>query len=111
MQKHIPSDPFLLYAVCMNYNPENPVHGSIELKPNHRDACTDRAWVWGSQFGEVGDVRRCEHGKLQVIMTARHGGLFWYTLSRFYDPILYSRANKAWLRAQSELCASHKKPS
>ena len=68
------------------------------------DNCAEQEW--GVPRGFPGDVRRCEHGKVQVLvqvpLTARvqgPGTNWWRTLSPFWDRNTYKAAVQA-LEAQ-----------
>lgn len=75
-------------------------------RPNiSRDKHTARSCVdqdWREQCGRPGDVRRCRHGRIQLLtpVPEHHpvqgpGTHWWRDLSKFWDPILYRRAAAA----------------
>lgn len=52
--------------------------------------------------GRLDDVRRCQHGKVQMLVDVpdNHpiqgpGMWYWFDLSRIFNPILYRRATQA----------------
>lgn len=68
-------------------------------------SCRTTFWRWeqdkpdGNPFPKLGDVRRCEHGRIWTATQERTWGLLncdiWGPLSRFWSPIRYARAIRA----------------
>lgn len=60
-----------------------------------------------SEFGKLGDVRYCKHGKIQVLTEPPRGGMlgpgtwFWYTLSPVWDLGKYRKAKRALGKEQT----------
>lgn len=55
-------------------------------------------------MGTLGDVRRCEHGRLWQFAEIHYGGNWidrWEPLSRFWNPIAWRRASRALTEAVS----------
>lgn len=79
---------------------EIPTYANIYVKP-HSD-CARRETFGGAYVGTLGDVRRCEHGKVQIMVKPdRRGGMsgpgtwFWSTLHPLWDFGQYRKAVKA----------------
>ena len=73
-------------------------YGSIAMASRPHKMCHERDWEWGRQVGEYHDVRRCVHGKLQIMeMDSRPGEdkLFWWDLRPVWDMKKYRQARKA----------------
>ena len=76
------------------------VHPNIRSKtPSHTECWRQE---WHSPMGRLGDVRRCVHGRVQVLTRISEnarvqgpGTHWWRTLSPFWNPITYQRARKA----------------
>lgn len=80
---------------------------TITLQPNIRpklphSECWRPAWPLTAWQHRLGDVRRCPHGKLQVLTeigpaarVAGPGTHWWRTLSPVFTPVLYRRARAA----------------
>lgn len=79
---------------------------TISYQPNIRPAvtphskCWQQDWQW--QHHRLGDVRRCPHGKVQVLTeigpaarVAGPGTHWWRTLSPVFTPFLFRRARAA----------------
>jgi hypothetical protein len=79
-----------------------PTYANIYVK-THSD-CVKRETLYGSYVGQLGDVRRCDHNKVQILMKPeRYARLglagpatwFWYTLHPIWDFPTYYKAVKA----------------
>lgn len=83
--------------------------GRVTIKPRpniapsqpHKE-CWRQSWPLSRHEHRLGDVRRCPHGKVQVLTdvgpyarTAGPGTHWWRTLSPIFDPITYRRARRA----------------
>lgn len=63
-------------------------------------ACSRRETFGGTYVGRIGDIRRCEHGKVQMLIEPERGmkgpgTWFWATLHPFWDFKLYRKVVKA----------------
>ena len=78
------------------------------MNPNIRhvlkthDDCTQQEWNYGRRMNMLGDVRRCEHGKVQILTAvgpnarvAGPGTHWWRDLSPFWDRKLHKEAVSA----------------
>lgn len=79
---------------------KKPEYANIYTKP-HED-CSRRETFGGTYVGNLGDVRRCEHGKVQILRKpdsysgwAGPGTWFWGTLNPLWDFGTYRKAVKA----------------
>lgn len=77
---------------------EAPTYANIYVKP-HSD-CGRRETYGGTYVGTLGDVRRCEHGKVQIMVKPDRGMIgpgawFWGTLHPVWDFGQYRKAVKA----------------
>lgn len=64
-------------------------------RERHRRCQQPNHGPW-DEWGDVGDVRRCEHGRIQEAYEVR--GVvppYWMDLSPFWTPIRYWRARRA----------------
>lgn len=82
---------------------------TIKAQPNLRPKNKPHSECWRLDHSEVfswlgfpGDVRRCQHGRIQIrteigpnARVAGPGTDWWRTLSRLRNPILYRRAKRA----------------
>lgn len=77
-----------------------PVYANIRGRV-HADICVRRETYGGTYVGTLGDVRRCEHGKVQMLVNPENrsmagpGTWFWMTLHPFWDLVTFLRAVKA----------------
>lgn len=78
----------------------------VPVSPNIRRKTHAECWRqdWDTAWGyrRLGNVRRCSHGKIQVLTAPAPystivgpGTWFWYTLSPILDPFRYRRAKRA----------------
>lgn len=77
---------------------------SVASVPNIMTTREEHTHCWRqdrSVRSNLGDVRYCKHGKIQVLLEPARGGMlgpgtwFWYTLSPVWDFGTYRRAKKA----------------
>jgi hypothetical protein len=69
--------------------------------------CTRRETFGGTYVGQIGDVRRCQHGKVQMLVKPVRdwygpGAWFWVTLHPFFDFFKYQKAVQAMQTADNE---------
>lgn len=79
-----------------------PTYPNIYTKP-HSD-CARRDTFGGTYVGKLGDVRRCDHGKVQIMVKPERGygggfvgpgSWFWATLHPVWDFRQYRKAVRA----------------
>lgn len=75
-----------------------PVYTNIDVNPHRK--CGKRETYGGTYVGKIGDVRRCEHGKVQMLIEPERGmkgpgTWFWATLHPVWDFFLYRKVVKA----------------
>lgn len=84
------------------YIPPSPIPRPNIRSIDRHGECWKLTWPLTWHEHRPGDVRRCNHGKIQILtqvpITARvqgPGTNYWRDLSPIWDPIKYRRANKA----------------
>lgn len=75
---------------------------SIRPTTQSHDECWRQDWPLSAYAHRLGDVRRCVHGRFQILTevgpnarVAGPGSHWWRTLSRFWNLVDYRRARRA----------------